>query len=192
MMRFKYDLAKATRLIAYILDRLGPLDKVKLAKLLYIAERDHFLRHGRPIVGDDAYAMRWGPVLSKTLDALNGQLAHGGRLFESVCVHNNTVSLARRPEEPLLESSERAVAEDVLQEYGDLPSWGLVRRTHRFPEYRATYQEGTSTPIPYETILRAHEQGDGRRHRLGRAVVSRDMRRALACPLEPWPANPGE
>ena len=65
---FQFDPAKAMQMIGYVVARVGPVDKVALTKQLYIAERDHFIKHGYPITGDRLYAMPRGPVPSDRED----------------------------------------------------------------------------------------------------------------------------
>ncbi|MCK4275964.1 MAG: SocA family protein, partial [Phycisphaerae bacterium] len=60
--QFKWRPDKAIQATAYLVGKLGKVDKIKLIKLLYIADRDHFLQHGAPITGDDQYALNKGPV----------------------------------------------------------------------------------------------------------------------------------
>lgn len=45
---------------------------LKLMKLMYLAERLSLKRYGDPITGDEFYSMQNGPVLSMTLNFLNG------------------------------------------------------------------------------------------------------------------------
>jgi len=47
------------------------LGKVKLMKLLYFADFDHFLQHGEPITGDLYHKQQFGPVPSKAQVMLN-------------------------------------------------------------------------------------------------------------------------
>ena len=74
LIHFQFDLDKAIEAIACVVRRLGPIDKLRLMKLLYIADRDSFLPNARPITGDELYALPWGPVPSGCLDAVNGEL----------------------------------------------------------------------------------------------------------------------
>src|SRR5258706_9893863 len=100
---FQFDLTKALQAIAYLVSHLGEVEKVKLLKLLYIADREHFLRHGYPITGDRPYAMPWGPVPSACLDALNGQSwPHSDDAFEYIQVINNMVTVKVSPGEDRL------------------------------------------------------------------------------------------
>lgn len=168
--------------MSYIADKLGTLDKIKLIKMIYIADRKCFIEHGCPITRDRQVAMPWGPVPSGCLDLIDGNL-ETDEPFIYLRVENKTVSPTSRAKEAsaALTKEEKQALDEVIEEYKDMPTWSLVRLTHRFPEYRTIYQEGTSTTIPYELILELH--GDESHFRHGRPVISQKM---AACMLSPF------
>lgn len=53
------------------------LDQYKMVKLLYLADREHLRRFGRPITFDKYVAMPFGPVASAAFDLLRGKQALG-------------------------------------------------------------------------------------------------------------------
>lgn len=180
--RFKFDLNKALAAMAYIINRLGPTDKVKLMKLLYIADRESFLRLGYPIIGDRPFAMKFGPVPSNCLDVVDGDRWPDERelIFHILSVDNYRVSLTG--ESPVdLDGGEKAVLDEVMDRYGAMPPFDLVNVTHGFPEYREAYVEYTSKPISYESILRLC--GDERHFRMNRPVISTEMAAHMECPF---------
>ena len=186
VIQFKWNSGKAIQATAYLVGKLGKVDKVKLIKLLYIADRDHFLQHGAPITGDDQYALKKGPVPSTTLDMLDGDLRVSEECFRHLHQDDFTFTVREDPKVDLLSASEIAVLDAVLKEHGSKDKWALVRETHEYPEYKETYRKGTSTLIAYETMLRCYETGDGRRFRHNRPVVSRETIANMECPFPPW------
>lgn len=56
--------------VGYLLRLVGPCTRLKLVKLLYLADRYHLAQHGTPVLGDRYYRLPWGPVPSRSLDAL--------------------------------------------------------------------------------------------------------------------------
>lgn len=185
--RFKWNHEKAIQAVHYLVAKLGSVDKVKLTKLLYVADRDHFLQYGYPITGDDQVAMKKGPLPSMTLDLLDGDLHESGECFRYVHLDDVTLTSRVDPAPGLLSASELEVLDAVLQAHGDKEKWAFVNETHGYPEFKATYIEGTSTRIPYETILRCYGTGDESRYRLGRPVVSRATISAMERPFPAWP-----
>jgi uncharacterized phage-associated protein len=55
----------------YILQKIGEADKIKLVKLIYLADKYHLIRYGRTITNDDSYAMEYGPVGTTLKDVLS-------------------------------------------------------------------------------------------------------------------------
>jgi uncharacterized phage-associated protein len=71
---FEFDADRTVAAIVYLALRKVPeLTKWKICKLLYLADRMHLARYGRPITGDVYYALPWGPIPSYTLDALDDE-----------------------------------------------------------------------------------------------------------------------
>lgn len=170
--RFHFNPHKAVHTVAYLVEQVGPMDKVKLFKLLYLADRDHFIRCGYPITGDRLVAMEYGPLPSGCLDLLNGLITQQDDLFNYIEVSDNTVSLRKQPERYILDETEIDTLQRVVREHGGKRTWDLVEETHQYPEYAHVYQESTSTTIPYELIAQHH--GGPERFRNDRAVISSD------------------
>lgn len=174
--RFNFNLEKALHAMAYIVDRLGALDKVKLTKLVYIADRDHFLRCGHPITGDRQCAMQYGPVPSDCLHALNGEASpDADAAFKYLHVDDNRVMLKEKPTSDWLTTEEKQTLDATLAKYGRTGTWILRDMTHEFPEFKEFYRAGTSTTIPYEAILRIYKGEEGFRYNrpvLDEAIIS--------------------
>jgi uncharacterized phage-associated protein len=180
--RFQFDPEKALQAMVYLVDRLGCVDKAKLTKLLYIADRDHFLAHGYPITGDSQYAMPFGPVPTSCLRMLNAEDAWAAeRLLKHLHADDYTFYVRERVAQADLTADELATLDQTLRTHGAKPTWRLVDETHTFPEYRRTYRENTSTLIPYELMLELY--GDESKFRHGRPVISREMAAKMICPL---------
>lgn len=178
-MRFRFNLDKALQVLRYFLEA-GPTDKVKLMKLVYLADRTHFIAHGVPITGDRLVAMPYGPVPSATLDAVNGTLS-APRVFQVIHVNDDRVEPRGAAEVDLLSPDELATLDQVRQAHGAKATWDLVSETHRLPEYAESYVEGTSRLIPYERI--AKHSGNPERFALDRPVITQTTATALECPF---------
>jgi len=182
---FSFDARKAAHAIAYLVHRApgGQIDKVKLMKLLYLADRNHFLEEGRPITGDDQYAMPFGPVPTLSLDLLDGQFAEGqdGGIFEYVETGNYMVYVKRLPDPVELQASERRVLDAVIEQFGDMGTWELRDYTHHLPEYAQVCRPETSTRIPFELLLDLYS--NGRLYRHNRPVINQAMAANMVCPF---------
>jgi uncharacterized phage-associated protein len=182
---FEFDARKAVHAMAYLVSRLEgrKTDKVKLMKLLYLADRDHFLQEGRPITGDDQYAMPFGPVPTLSLDLLDGQFAQDddGGVFTYLQTRNYEVSLKELPEPSGLSPSEIRALDAVIQQFGSMDTWRLKDYTHQLPEYRQVFRPGTSTRIPFELLLQLYSSGNLYRHE--RPVITSGMAANMSCPF---------
>jgi|HubBroStandDraft_1064217.scaffolds.fasta_scaffold306041_2 uncharacterized phage-associated protein len=167
---YQFNLEKAVQAMAFFVERLREVEKIKLVKLVFLSDRQHFIHTGAPITGDRQVAMPYGPVPSATLDAINGCLPScEDAVFRYINVKNNKITLKKSPGRDALSPQEVATLEKVLKTHGATEAWALARETERLQEYVTAFVEGTSTTIPYESI--AKTSGDPRRYRHNRAVI---------------------
>jgi uncharacterized phage-associated protein len=181
---FPFNLEKALGAMVYLVDRLGSVDKVKLTKLMYIADRNHFIQHGHPITGSHQKAMDYGPVPSECLDALDGELwPNPDAALPYLHIDDNSVTARDKSVVQALEESERAALDQVLRSFGSADKWALVQHTHSFPEYQTVYAgcKRTSRLIPYELLLQLYGGENGFRH--GRPVISEATLAHMVCPI---------
>ena len=85
-MHFRFDFEKALQAAAELL-RHEPhqqMGRVRLMKLLYIADREALKEVGRPITCDSVVAMKHGPVLSRLYDIIKGQSLESPRFDEHI------------------------------------------------------------------------------------------------------------
>ena len=64
------ETSKIIEALHYILHKIKIADKIKIIKLIYLADKYHLVRYGRTITNDDYYAMEYGPVGSTVKDVL--------------------------------------------------------------------------------------------------------------------------
>lgn len=182
--QFEFDINKASAVMVHILTKLGEVDKAKLIKLLYIADRDCFISLGYPITGDQQYAMKFGPVPSACLDSLNGIIQEYNIVFNYLHVSDNKVMLKNNvPSDiPQLTKDELNILDGVIEKYGDISTSKLIGITHSFPEWRDTFAENTSTLIPYELILK-HYGKSPEQYRYNRPVISPETSSRMLSPF---------
>lgn len=159
---FLFDEKKLTQSAVFFLYKAqGRLDILKLMKLLYLAERTSFQKFHRPLIGDSLVSMKNGPVLSITLNFINGEVRNQNFWNEWISDRaNHEVGLKDpsliRDEDDLLELSNNDIRllNAVWDEFGHLGRWELVDWTH---EYCAEWNNpGTSMiPIQYDQLFNA-------------------------------------
>lgn len=148
----------------------GKMHTMKLVKLLYLADRESFDRHGFPITYDDFLSMKHGPVLSGTLDLINGQFdsdeaEQQWTAWISPC-ENHHVRLQREIEDNDLDCLSRAgrqVLDSVWKKFGGYNESDLSEWTH---EHCAEWQDPGNGRKPIECIdiLRALKKSEAVAH----------------------------
>lgn len=67
-------LARIVAALLHIMKRKPDCDQYDLVKAVFLADRAHLNRYGRPITYDNYYAMEYGPVPSTTYDVIMGRI----------------------------------------------------------------------------------------------------------------------
>lgn len=158
-----FDERRTAEAAAYLLFRAGgELPVLKLMKLLYLAERLSLQRYGEPLTGDKLCSMPRGPVLSMTLEHINGfrPSVQGGWDSWISDRANHFVALSDpgmvRSTNDLthLSETDTEVLQETWNDFGHMDSWELVDYTHdRLPEWQDP--EGSSLPISYFDVFKA-------------------------------------
>lgn len=178
---------KAAQVAVWFLRRQrGRMAHLKLVKLMYLADREAMRRYGCPITGDQVVAMPHGPVLSMTLNHVNGDLESGPDGWERWISdrRDHQVALRRRaPGANLLDelsASDLEVLGRTWRRFGRMTKWQIRDYTHReCPEWLDP--RGSSQPITYEAIFLAlgHAPADAARL-AGRLQRQQDLDQAFA------------
>lgn len=155
----KYNEKIAAQVAAYFIDREGGLLNImKLVKLMYLAERESLRQYGEPIVGDILVSMPYGPVMSTTLNHINGSIPsiHDGwdDWISDRESHNVSVK-GQFNLDNLFELSEADVMilDITYKTYGDYDQFQLCNHTH---EHCGEWENprGSSSDIPYDRLLK--------------------------------------
>lgn len=152
---------KVAQMAAFFLGQApeGRMSHLKLMKLLYLADREAVRRYGLPISGDRFVSMPHGPVLSMTLNLMDGDVESGPDGWEAwISAKDNHELSLRKPFIPEeldeLSPAEWTVLEAVWQQFGGMDRWGIRDWTHQHcPEWRNPH--GSSYPISDQSLARA-------------------------------------
>jgi uncharacterized phage-associated protein len=156
-----FSARKVGQMAAYFARRQGgQINILKLMKLLYLADRESMAQHGSPISFDKFVAMDHGPVLSRTLNLINGtypeQIAADWDEWISDR-ENHQIACNRdfsRDDLDQLSDADLDVLNVVWREFGHMNQWDLRDYTHQhITEW--TNPNGSSLPIREVDILRA-------------------------------------
>jgi uncharacterized phage-associated protein len=150
---------KAAQIAAYFLNKAGgALPRLKLMKLMYLADRQYYDNCGASMTDDEAVAMKHGPVLLKTMDLMSGNVRNSVH-WDDLIVDKEDHEVALR--RPLVRSdigelcrANMEAMDIVFQQFGHLDKWALVDYTHTLKEW-ADPRDGGPLPIAPKDILEA-------------------------------------
>ena len=135
------------------------MSHLKLMKLLYLADREAIRMYGRSISEDQAVSMPHGPVLSMTLNYMDGNIKSEQGGWESWISdkENHEMSLVQEVDIDALDELSQAditVLDSVWQKFGGMGRWKIRDWTHQHCE---EWQDpkGSMLPIQRESIYRA-------------------------------------
>jgi uncharacterized phage-associated protein len=170
---FEFEPAKlvaATTLFAQA--KLPDLTTLKIAKLLYFADKLHLLKYGRPIIGDAYFGMKDGPVPSRAYDVLKGATGKApsaawksveqlfNRFLEVVTAEENRPAEFRAKRSADLDElsrSDREALEEVIATLGRKSPSELRALAHNEPDFALIENEigprRKRVAMPYETFF---------------------------------------
>ncbi len=151
---FTFDPVKSVEVVRWWVSRHGgSMDRIKLVKLIFLADREHLARHGRPIVGGRYVAMKHGPVSSELLDLVRGKVIVEG---SGISVNGYQVSVQGTVDEEQLSESDLEVLQEVDDRFGRTDQWRLVDLTHTMEAWKKNYPDPESSEshdLPYEDFF---------------------------------------
>ncbi|WP_165793736.1 Panacea domain-containing protein [Hyphococcus luteus] len=152
-----FDNEKAAQIAAYFCQKAGAegLEKLKLIKLIYLAERLYLERYGMLMNLDEFYSLPHGPIASSALNGINGEIDHPA--WKQIAVSEDddrTVKLAGEIDPDHLSKADVAVLEEVWNKFKHLTASEIRNYTHKnCPEY--TELEQGRLPITVKDMLTA-------------------------------------
>lgn len=185
-MLLEFDYKKATQAINFLTQQEGgQIDKLKLIKLVYFADRYHLRRYGRPMVNDAYMAMLLGPVGSSVKDIaeFSAFLDDTERKYASQylkrgdAAHKNKVVSIADVDEDVFSQSELEALQFAYNEFGAKSASALVDITHIYPEwdkFKNTLQSGETTreAMSYTDFFSDPNNARGDKFALSRDVLA--------------------
>lgn len=150
---FRFDEEKGKAVIAYLAWRQLPeLSKGKICKLIFLADKYHLVRFGRPVTGDRICAMKDGPVPSNVLNILNLFLSDPSD--PSLSVWGDTMWVDKNYRNPhfhakkftlgdYLSESDVESLNEIVKRYGDWSFSRLRAITHEMTAYKNAWESQT-------------------------------------------------
>jgi uncharacterized phage-associated protein len=139
---------KIIQAICYTLRGVKRANKLKLVKLLYLADKYHIVHYGRTVTGDEYWAMDYGPVgsttkdiLSMDKDFLSQEYDEAARFLKKKGPHDFIIGEPCSDDDlDFLSDTDKEAIDFVVERFGKLSSNELIAYTHKYPEW-AQYEE---------------------------------------------------
>ena len=155
-MEFTFDERKAAQAAAWLLRRHGsPMWDVKLAKLLYLADRHALCEAAHPITGDQFVAMPFGPILGGVFERLRRPDHAPDSPWATfvICDEDRDVRHCGQASRDELSDYDIEVLNAVHDEFGELDLYDLGAHMFQLPEW--VDPEGGAVVIDPKAILRS-------------------------------------
>jgi uncharacterized phage-associated protein len=156
-MPHRLDTTKAIQAVGVLLRREGKrASRLRLLKLLYIADRISLTQTGCQILGSRIVAMQHGPLHSEVLDLIKGEHIHTPQWCQYFQNAGRDVVLTEEPEIGKLSRYEVELLNQVVDDHEQFSDWDIAEKTHSFAEWQNVYlnrEENTSRPIPIKLLI---------------------------------------
>jgi uncharacterized phage-associated protein len=136
----------------------GQMTRLRLVKLLYIADRESIAETLRPITGDDVVAMDHGPVLSLTYKLIRREAGPKNVTWDKYIAQKGSRDhvLVNDPGDGSLSEYEITKLRAVSAMRRGMTDYQIADETHKFPEWiKNQPPEGSKEEISLHDVLDA-------------------------------------
>ncbi len=162
---------KATQALNFFAQKKdGKINKMKAIKLIYLADRLHLRKYGRPIVGDIYWAMKLGPVGSRAkriaeLDSMPDEIfSYAKKYIKPGDDNKQSFSSLKPVDTDLFSKTDLECLESVYKTFSDKDQFELAELTHQYPEWakhaRALKSGKKRVAMDYQDFFSETERGD--------------------------------
>ncbi len=149
---FEFNHKKAVQVLNYFAGKEGGIiNKMKAIKLIWLSDRAHLRKFGRPIIMDQYFALPYGPIPSNTKDLaeFNSFLSE-----DEINYRNQFINIIDRykfesiklVEEKVFSQTDLQIIESVYSEFGELSEFELSELSHIYPEWKK-HEDGLKNQI---------------------------------------------
>ena len=138
----KFNYRKATQSLVFFAQQSGgTIDKLKALKLVYLADRYHLRKYGRPITNDEYFAMPYGPVASgvKDIAEFSDFLGEKERTYAAQYLtkaKGHYIGTTQPLQGDALSESEIEALSFAWETFGHYAQFELSEITHKYPEWK--------------------------------------------------------
>ncbi len=158
----KYD--KILELLLYLAHKRPNADHYQAIKFMYLADKEHFSRYGRPITFEKYCALPFGPVASNALNLIKQNKAtmrkfgveelpfHTKQLDKTIYIR----SPKRAVDHNVFSISDLKVFDEIIERYGQCSFGELYKITHEHFAYENAWSnrgDSNSADMSYEDMI---------------------------------------
>jgi len=129
---------KATQACTFFLAQApgGRMGYIKALKLLYFFERETLKQTGFPVLQDELFIMKHGPVLSNTMDLMTEQPMPGEASIwrDHIQTDGYDLVLKKNADLDLLSETDLSILNELWAKFGHLGRWKVVEAADNLPE----------------------------------------------------------
>lgn len=182
-MLIRFEVPKVIQAAAVLLNTTEGkrMTRLRLLKLLYIADRESLAETEQPITGDSVAAMDHGPVLTETYNLIKGETYSAHEWQRYFRNSGQDVELQVEPGVERLSRYDIRKLRAVAARFENENDWAVADYTHGFEEWLNNQPPPkSSNPIPVTDILAALGMTDRQEEILAEARSRRKIDQALA------------
>ncbi len=154
MLGFNYK--KAVQLLNYFAKTEdGQINKMKALKLVWLSDRLHIRKYGRPIINDIYFAMKLGPVPSNTKDLIEGseflsdeELSYRNKFLELIDQNQRYYKSIEKVDATVFSQTDRDCIKTIVEHFVKIDPFQLSEISHKYPEwtkFEQALQKGESS-----------------------------------------------
>lgn len=159
MRTLEFDYRKATQALNFFAKKAGgKITKLNALKLIYLADRFHLRKYGRPIFGDIYWAMPLGPVASSVKDILEfsgseEEIGYANNYIAPLPGEDSfTIQSIQDENLAVFSDSDIEALEFVQTNFSKLPLSELLKECHKYPEWKKFEEALKSKSISRELM----------------------------------------
>ncbi len=142
MAMFEFNHKKAVQTLNYFANKNGgAINKMKAIKLIWLSDRAHLRRYGRPIIMDQYFALPYGPIPSNTKDlaevnlfSSDDEVSYRNKFINVIDKYN--FQSVEKVDENVFSQTDLSILESVYSEFGNLSEFELSELSHIYPEWK--------------------------------------------------------
>lgn len=150
------ETTKIVQALCYFLTKIKRADKLRLVKLLFLADKYHLIRYGRTVTNDEYWAMTFGPVGTATKDILTldpsfldeDEYGYAKKSLQKIGEYEFEIGISCDTD--MLSETDIEALDFILDNFGNMREGDFIQYTHKYPEWKQ-YEE----PLKQKAIRRA-------------------------------------